>query len=68
MQDLISDESVVKIFHNSKFDVKFLLNWGIKDFNNIEDTQVMHSLVDENLPHSLMDLVKQYFPQELEKF
>ena len=68
IQDLISDESVVKIFHNSKFDVKFLLNWGIKDFNNIEDTQVMHSLVDENLPHSLMDLVKQYFPHELEKF
>lgn len=68
IQDLISDESVVKIFHNSKFDIKFLLNWGIKDFNNIEDTQVMHSLVDENLPHSLMDLVKQYFPHELEKF
>jgi len=28
----------------------------------------MHSLIDENLPHSLMDLVKEYFPQELEKF
>jgi len=67
-QNLISDENVVKIFHNSKFDIKFLLNWGISDFNNIEDTQIMHALVDENLPHSLMDLVKQYFPHELEKF
>ena len=67
-QGLIEDENVVKIFHNSKFDIKFLMNWGIKDFNNIEDTQIMHSLVDENLPHSLMDLVKQYFPHELEKF
>jgi len=67
-QELISDENVVKIFHNSKFDIKFLLNWGISDFNNIEDTQIMHALVDENLPHSLMDLVKQYFPHELEKF
>ena len=44
------------------------MNWGISDFNNIEDTQIMHALVDENLPHSLMDLVKQYFPHELEKF
>tara|TARA_R110000824_G_scaffold171634_1_gene349302 strand:- start:53 stop:463 length:411 start_codon:yes stop_codon:yes gene_type:complete len=67
-QGLITDENVVKIFHNSKFDVKFLMNWGITDFNNIEDTQIMHALVDENLPHSLMDLVKQYFPHELEKF
>lgn len=68
VQGLISDENVVKIFHNSKFDVKFLMNWDITDFNNIEDTQIMHALVDENLPHSLMDLVKQYFPHELEKF
>jgi len=68
VQGLISDDNVVKIFHNSKFDIKFLLNWGIKDFNNIEDTQIMHALVDENLPHSLMDLVKQYFPHELETF
>ena len=67
-QGLIQDENVVKIFHNSKFDIKFLMNWGISDFNNIEDTQIMHALVDENLPHSLMDLVKQYFPHELEKF
>lgn len=67
-QSLISNEKVVKIFHNSKFDIKFLMNWGIKDFNNLEDTQIMHALVDENLPHSLMDLVKQYFPHELEKF
>ena len=67
-QGLITDENVVKIFHNSKFDIKFLMNWGITDFNNLEDTQIMHALVDENLPHSLMDLVKQYFPHELEKF
>ena len=68
VQGLISDGNVVKIFHNSKFDVKFLMNWDITDFNNIEDTQIMHALADENLPHSLMDLVKQYFPHELEKF
>jgi uracil-DNA glycosylase family 4 len=64
----LMSSKVVKVFHNCKFDLKFLMNWGITDFVNIEDTQVMHSLVDENLPHGLMDLVKQYFPTELEKF
>ena len=68
VQSLIQDDNVVKIFHNSKFDIKFLSNWGITDFNNLEDTQIMHALVDENLPHSLMDLVKQHFPQELEVY
>ena len=57
-----------KVFHNCKFDLKFLRNWGVRVFNNIDDTQIMHSLIDENLPHGLMDLVKEYFPQELEKF
>ena len=44
------------------------MTFGIEDFNNIGDTKIMHSLLDENLPHGLMDLVKEYFPQELEKF
>jgi uracil-DNA glycosylase family 4 len=65
---LMSKNDTVKIAHNLKFDYKFLRNWGISSFNNMEDTQIIHSLVDENLPHGLMDLVKQYFPKELEKF
>tara|TARA_R110000822_G_scaffold43480_1_gene117293 strand:+ start:764 stop:1753 length:990 start_codon:yes stop_codon:yes gene_type:complete len=65
--DLMSS-NVVKIAHNSKFDYKFLRSWGLTDFNNIEDTQIMHSLVDENLPHSLKDLVKQFFPEDLETY
>ena len=68
LSDLMADASIEKIFHNCQFDLKFLMTFGIKDFNNIGDTKIMHSLLDENLPHSLMDLVKEYFPQELEKF
>jgi len=44
------------------------MNFGSTTFNNIEDTKIMHALIDENLPHGLIDLVKQYFPHELEKF
>ena len=65
---LFANQRVAKVFHNCKFDLKFLQNWGIVKFSNIHDTQIMHALVDENLPHSLMDLVKEYFPHELERF
>jgi len=68
LRSLMSNNDVEKIFHNCQFDIKFLKSFGVEDFNNIGDTKIMHSLIDENLPHGLMDLVKQYFPQELEKF
>jgi uracil-DNA glycosylase family 4 len=65
---LMSNTSISKVFHNCKFDIKFLINWGVEIFNNIHDTQIMHSLVDENKPHGLMDIVKEYWPNELEQF
>ena len=54
-----------KVFHNAKFDLKFLMKFGINSVN-IRDTKIMHHLIDENLPKSLMDLVKLYFAEELE--
>jgi len=68
LSNLMANPKIEKIFHNCQFDIKFLMTFGIKTFNNISDTKIMHSLLDENLPHGLMDLVKEYFPQELEKF
>jgi uracil-DNA glycosylase family 4 len=65
---LLADDSIGKVFHNCKFDLKFLKNWCIDEFNNIHDTQIMHALVDENKPHALMDIVKEYWPRELEEF
>ena len=64
----MANKSIEKIFHNCQFDIKFMKTFGINEFHNIGDTKIMHSLLDENLPHGLMDLVKEYFPQELEKF
>jgi len=65
---VMGDSTIAKVFHNCKFDLKFLKNWGIPTFTNIHDTQIMHSLVDENKPHGLMDIVKEYWPNELEEF
>lgn len=68
LSGLMANKNIEKIFHNCQFDIKFMKTFGINVFNNIGDTKIMHSLLDENLPHGLMDLVKEYFPQELEKF
>jgi hypothetical protein len=54
-----------KVFHNAKFDLKFLINYGIYP-KNVWDTKIMHHLLDENMPKSLMDLTKLYFAKELE--
>ena len=68
IQRLMADKDTVKVAHNASFDLKFLMNWGITKFAEIQDTKVIHALVDENKPHALLDLVKEYFPQELEAF
>jgi len=54
-----------KVFHNAKFDLKFLLNYEIYT-KNVWDTKILHHSLDENMPKSLMDLTKLYFANELE--
>ena len=65
LRKILENPKNKKVFHNAKFDLKFLINYGIYT-KNVWDTKIMHHLLDENLPKSLMDLVKLYFPTELE--
>ena len=65
LRQILENPHNKKVFHNAKFDLKFLINYGIYT-KNVWDTKIMHHLLDENLPKSLMDLVKLYFPTELE--
>ena len=67
LRKILENPQNKKIFHNAKFDLKFLISYGIYA-QNIWDTKVMHHLIDENVPKSLMDLVKLYFPTELDSF
>lgn len=66
--DLHACESVMKIYANVKFDLKFLIEAGVTEFNNCHDIQFMHSLIDENRSHKLSELSKKYFPLEVETF
>ena len=54
-----------KVLQNCKFDIKFLLKYGISPVN-VWDTKIMHHFINETAPKSLMDLVKLYFADELE--
>lgn len=56
-----------KILQNAKFDLKFLYGQGIT-FTNVWDTKLMSHFIREDAPKSLMDLVKQYFPEYLKEF
>ena len=67
VSEILSNKRNKKVFHNAKFDLKFLKQYGIK-VENVWDTKLMHHLIDENTPKSLMELVKIYFPKELESF
>jgi hypothetical protein len=65
LERILTHPLTKKVFHNTKFDLKFLLRKGIK-VSNVHDTKLMHHLFDENIPKKLMELVKLYFPNELE--
>jgi hypothetical protein len=65
VRKILSNPNNIKIFHNAKFDLKFLINHRVK-VTNVWDTKIAHHLINENAPKSLMDLVKLYFADELE--
>ena len=56
----------IKVLQNTKFDFKFLYREGIMLPQNIWDTAGMAHLVDEHQNTKLINLVKRYFPENLE--
>jgi uracil-DNA glycosylase family 4 len=67
VKDVLENPYNRKILQNCKFDIKFLLNYDIKPVN-VWDTKIMAHMYNEILPKSLMDLVKLFFPEELDNF
>ncbi len=59
LQQIIDKYCVV--FHNKKYDIKMLeYHTNLKFGDNVEDTMVMHYVLDENGGHSLKDLALKY--------
>lgn len=55
-----------KILHNAKFDLKFLHSVDIHPVN-VYDTKLMAHLWNEDIPKSLKELVKLFFPEEIDQ-
>lgn len=45
---ILEDETIIKVFHNAKFDLKFFHQYGIKIKGEIKDTMIMDYLSDPN--------------------
>lgn len=61
------------IFHNSKFDMHLIKHDFSIEFVDIEDTLILHYILDENSPHGLKDLSIKYtdlgdYDRELDLF
>lgn len=66
--DVLSDSSIVKIFHNAKFDLDFLGAVGI-DVQNVFDTMLAERVLTRgaNQSASLAETLYRYFAVDLEK-
>lgn len=63
--DVMKSKRNRKIGQNFKFDMKFMMRYGISEFNNIYDSKLLQHICNEDVPKSLSDLVKYHFPNEI---
>ena len=68
LAELLDDASIVKIFHNAKFDLDFLDAIGVR-VNNIFDTMLAERVLTRgaNQSASLAETLYRYFAVDLEK-
>ena len=68
LNELLADASIVKIFHNAKFDLDFLSAIGVR-VNNIFDTMLAERVLTRgaNQSASLAETLYRYFAVDLEK-
>lgn len=62
LKEIFSDPSITKVAQNAKFDMHCAAWLGITEFRGpVHDTMAMHQLIDENLPHGLKSMVREYY-------
>ena len=68
LADILADESIVKIFHNARFDLDFLSAAGHR-VNNVFDTMIAEKVLTRgaNQSASLADTLYRYFAVDLDK-
>jgi DNA polymerase I-like protein with 3'-5' exonuclease and polymerase domains len=69
LQDILLAEEIIKVFHNGKFDLKFLTYNGI-EVVNVADTMVTEKLItagNVTARHGLKDLALKYLGYQMSK-
>lgn len=68
LADVLENESIVKIFHNAKFDLSFLGEYGYET-NNVYDTMIAEKVLTKgaNQSASLAETLYRYFAVDLDK-
>lgn len=69
LQPLLNNASV-KVFHNAKFDIQFLMSNGLEVSQTIFDTQLAHQLINAGKPNvkaSLKAISEEYLGVDLSK-
>jgi len=67
---ILEDEKIIKIFHNAKFDYKFIKRWANIDVKNIYDTFLTERVINcgkQDYGYSLARCVDRYLSINLDK-
>ena len=69
LRDILENRNIIKIFHNAKFDYKFIKKWTDITVEGIYDTFLTELVIScgKQLGYSLKDLCKRYLDVELNK-
>ena len=70
LKEVLEDKSIIKIFHNVKFDYKFIKKWYDITCEGVYDTMLAEQVLNcgiKNVKYGLKDLVKRYTNEEINK-
>ena len=69
LRGVLENPNIQKIFHNAKFDYKFIKNWSGITCEGVWDTFLVEVVLNcgKRIGFSLKDLVKRYFNEDLDK-
>ena len=69
LKSILEDRTIIKIFHNAKFDYKFIKKWSNITCEGVYDTFLSELVIScgKSLGYALKDLCKRYLNVELNK-
>ena len=70
LRDILENTKIIKIFHNAKFDYKFIKKWANITCEGVYDTYLAERVLNcgkDNIKYSLKDVSKKYLNVDLNK-